>query len=120
MPSINHNPGFDTYYGGVRPDRRDLLAACPELSADLPAGYPLADNEARARAKVGAPIPGKKVREAFIYFIDVPQVSADLRTAVVHMGYSCTGLCGADFEARYVRTAQGWRLQEAIRTLSVS
>ncbi len=122
LPAINHNRGFDAYYAGANPEHRDLLEVCPKLKAMLPVGYPLADDDARARAKVGFPRPGQHqhTREAFIYSISVPEISADLKSAVVHMGYSCTGLCGAGFEASYVRTAKGWLRQGEIRNFFVS
>ena len=121
LPSINHNRSFDSYYAGVDAEHHDLLEVCPKLKAKIPTGYRLADDDARARAKVHGPsMPGQEVREAFIYSITIPEIGKDLKTAVVHMGYSCTGLCGAGFQATYVRTAKGWKRQGEIRNLFVS
>lgn len=75
LPKINNNPSFDTYYAGVSRYHRDLLEACPTLVVDLPVGYPLADDDARSRANLPAPIPGRPVREAFVYFIKPPKIS---------------------------------------------
>ena len=121
LPSINHNGSFDAYYAGVDAEHHDLLEVCPKLKAVIPIGYPLADDDALARAKIHVPpLTGQWPRAAFIYSINIPEISADLKTAVVHMGYSCTGLCGAGFEAVYVRTAKGWKRQGEIRNLFVS
>jgi hypothetical protein len=120
LPTINHNPGFDTYYGELDRDRHGLLEACPKLRRKIPAGYLLADDDARARASIHVPVPGKTIRSAFIYTISLPQISADLKTATVEMGYSCTGLCGGSFVAHYSRTAKGWRREGAIHMTSVS
>jgi hypothetical protein len=121
LPTINTNRTFDAYYAGVDTTHQDLLEVCPELTNDVPEGYPLADADARSRASVHAPpLSGQRIREAFIYSINIPQVSADSKTAIVQMGYSCTGLCGAGFEAVYVRTNQGWKRQGEIRNLFVS
>ncbi|WP_298089130.1 hypothetical protein [uncultured Sphingomonas sp.] len=120
LPKINNNPSFDTYYAGVSRYHRDLLEACPTLVADLPVGYPLADDDARSRANLPAPIPGRPIREAFVYFIKPPKISRDRKTAIVEMGYFCTGLCGASFEVRYVKSTSGWRREGEIRNLFVS
>lgn len=120
LPTINQNRGFDTYYAGADSQHRDLLEVCPELQSQLPTGYPLANDDARARAAIHAPAPGDQPRPAFIYAIEVPEISNDRKTATVHMGYSCTGLCGAGFEARYVRTSEGWQRQGEVRMLFVS
>lgn len=120
LPDINANRKFDTYYAAPDSYRRDLLTICPKLKAHLPKGYRIADDDARARASVGAPIPGHYTREASIYSIDVPELNGDFRSATVRMSHSCTGLCGSVSEAFYVRTAKGWRRQGEVRTLSVS
>lgn len=60
LPSINQNVGSDTYYDGDSLYQRDILAVCPKLVANLPVGYPLADSDARARARVGFPKPGEE------------------------------------------------------------
>jgi hypothetical protein len=117
LRTVNQNRQFDAYYAGADPHHQDLLEACPELQSELPTGYPLADDDARARAAIHVPQPGNAPRPAFIYAINVPEISADLKRATVRMGYSCTGLCGAGFEARYVRTRNGWQRQGEIRML---
>lgn len=120
LPTINHNPGFDTYYGELDSDHHGLLESCPELRREIPAGYPPADDDARARASIHVPIPGKTIRSAFIYSVRLPQISADLKAATVEMRYTCTGLCGGSFVAHYIRTARGWRREGPIQMTSVS
>jgi hypothetical protein len=44
IPLINNNRTFDAYYDDADP----LLAMCPKLRDEIPAGYPLADGDARA------------------------------------------------------------------------
>jgi hypothetical protein len=95
LPTINHNSAFDAYFDDGGP----MLKACPKLRQDIPVGLPVAGFDALVRASVHAPTPGKIVRPAFIYWVNLPEVSADLQTATVQMGYSCTGLCGANFVA---------------------
>lgn len=116
LPEINHNNRFDAYFSSADP----LLMACPKLQSALPAGYPLADRDARARVSVHAPLPDQYTRPAFIYWISIPKISADLRKATVEMGYECTGLCGGSFVAHYVRTSKGWRREGAIKLIMVS
>jgi hypothetical protein len=120
LPSINGNKEFDSYYAAPDPSGSDLLTLCPKLKAEIPKGYTIADDDARSRAAVHVPFPGQHVREAFIYSVGVPQVSSDSESAVVHFVYSCTGMCGGEFEARYIRTSKGWQREGAIRMLSVS
>jgi len=120
LPSINSNKQFDAYYAAPDPIHSDLLTLCPKLKHKLPKGYPIADDNARSRAAVHAPTPGLDIREAFIYSVGVPEISSDFKSAVVHFSYSCTGLCGGDLEARYIRTSKGWQRDGAIRPLSVS
>ena len=120
LPSINGNKEFDSYYVAPNPSRPDLLTICPRLKGKIPKGYPIADDEARSRAAVHVPTPGQHMREAFIYSVGVPQISADAKSAVVHFSYSCTGLCGGELEARYIRTSKGWQREGDIRVLSVS
>ena len=120
LPSINRNKGFDSYYVAPDPSRPDLLMICPRLKGEIPKGYTIADDDARSRAAVHAPIPGQHIREAFIYSVGVPQISSDVKSAVVRFAYSCTGLCGGELEARYIRTSKGWQREGQIRMLSVS
>ena len=120
LPPADKSGRSDTYYAVPDPRHSDLLDACPELQSALPTDYPLADDDARARAAIHAPLPGANPRPAFIYTIDIPEISDDLKTAIVHMGYECTGLCGGGFEAHYVRTSKGWQRQGEIRMLFVS
>lgn len=120
LPMVNYNPRYDTYYAGVGRSREDILEACPKLQSELPAGYPLADDDALKRAHVGAPIPGIFTKPAFIYAISVAKISADGKTAIVHFDCTCSGLCGSRSEGRYGRTPKGWRLLGEIRTLYVS
>jgi len=117
---INSSKEVDTYYASTIPDRPDLLTVCPKLKAELPKGYPIADADARSRAAVHAPPPGQQVREAFIYSVGVPEISSDSKSAVVHFGFSCPGLCGAELEVRYIRTSKGWQRDGEIRMLSIS
>jgi len=116
LPEINYNKRFDAYFSNADP----LLIACPRLRREIPAGYRPEDDEARGRANEHAPIPGRHVRPAFVYWISIPQISSDLRNATVEMGYECTGLCGATFVAHYVRTSKGWRREGAIKPMTVS
>ena len=112
MPQINHNRSFDAYYSDTDP----LLRACPNLRRYVPAGYPLANEEAVKRASVHAPaLDQLYVRPSFVYSVGVPELSADLHEATVQMGYTCTWLCGATFVARYVRVARRWRREGSIR-----
>ena len=120
LPEINAKRRFDAYYAAPDPNGRDLLTICPKLKADIPDGFRIADDDARSRAAVHAPVPGRPVREAVIYFVGVPEISRNARSAVVHFSYSCTGLCGGELEGRYVRTATGWRREGSIRMLSIS
>ncbi len=120
LPPADKTGRSDTYYAGADAHHRDLLEVCPKLRSNLPADYPLANSDARNRAAIHAPIPGVNTRPAFIYAINVPEISDDLKSATVHMGYDCTGLCGGGFEAHYVRTAKGWQRQGEIRMLYVS
>ncbi|WP_267397655.1 MULTISPECIES: hypothetical protein [unclassified Sphingomonas] len=120
LPKSDRNPDYDIYYAGAGRPREDLLATCPQLQSELPAGYPLADDDARKRASVGAPIPGHFTRPAFIYSIRIAVLSVDRKTATVFFDRSCTGLCGGRSEAHYVRTSKGWKRQGVIRTLYVS
>jgi len=120
LPPADKTGHSDTYYAGADTHHHDLLEACPELRGALPTNYPLADDDARSRAAIHAPVPGTKLRPAFIYAIDVPDIGEDLRSATVHIRYDCTGLCGGGFEAHYVRTAKGWQRQGDIRMLYVS
>ncbi|MES3090700.1 hypothetical protein QTN93_09635 [Sphingomonas aerolata] len=120
LPSINHNKEFDSYYVAPDPSRPDLLTICPRLKDEIPQGYLIADDDARSRAAVHAPIPGQHIREAFIYSVGIPQIGSDVKSAVVHFAYSCTGLCGGELEARYIRTSKGWQREGEIRMLSVS
>jgi hypothetical protein len=120
LPMIDRSPDYDTYYAGVGRSREDLLEICPQLKSELPAGYPLADDEARKRASVGAPIPGHFTKPAFIYSINIAELSADGITAIVHFDRLCTGLCGGRSEGRYVRTSKGWQRRGEIRTLYIS
>lgn len=120
LPSISHNKGFDAYYVAPDPSHPDLLTICPDLKGKIPKSYLIADDDARSRAAVHAPISGQHIREAFIYSVGVPQISSDVKSAVVHLAYSCTGLCGGELEARYIRTSKGWQREGEIRMLSVS
>ncbi len=120
LPNINFDKASDAYYAAPDSNGRDLLTICPALKASLPKGYPVADEDARSRAAIHAPIFGRNVREAFIYSVGIPELSEDLKSATVHFSYSCTGLCGAELEARYVRGPKGWRRDGPIRLLSVS
>ncbi|MBP2276318.1 MULTISPECIES: hypothetical protein [Sphingomonas] len=120
LPSTNRERSADLYYAGHDAERTDVLEVCPKLVSEIPAGYPLADRDARARANMHVPIAGQAIKAAFIYSIEVPEIGADLKTATVRMDVSCTGLCGSGFEAHYIRTAKGWKRQGDIRTLFVS
>ena len=121
LPPADKTGRADTYYAGADTHHRDLLEVCPKLRGALPTDYPLADDDARSRAAIHAPVPGiANPRPAFIFAIDVPDMSDDLRSATVRIRYDCTGLCGGAFEAHYVRTAKGWQRQGDIRMLYVS
>ena len=121
LPTLNHNPELDAYYAGIDSEHHDLLDICPQLRDAIPTGYPLADDDARARANDHrAVVSGPQGKAAFIYSIGIPEISEDGKTAVVSMSYSCTGLCGAGFQATYVRGAYGWKRQGEIRNLFVS
>lgn len=120
LPRINGNKEFDSYYAAPEANHPDLLTICPKLKAKIPKGYPIADEDAKARAAVHAPVPDRHVREAFIYSVGIPVISSDMQSAVVQFAYSCTGLCGGQFVARYVRTAKGWQRIGPVQMLSVS
>lgn len=107
-----------SFIDASRPD--GLMHACPALQHELPAGYALADDAARARASVHAPTPGQQVTPATIYTIDLPKLAADGKAATVAMQYDCTGLCGGGFLTHYVRTSDGWRRQGDRQMLWVS
>lgn len=120
LPSADTSGRSDSFYAASDTNRRDLLVICPDLQGGLPPGYRIADDDARRRAAVHAPLPGVTTRPAFIYIAQVSQMSADLRAATIRFSYECTGLCGGEFEAHYICTAEGWRRQGAVRILSVS
>jgi len=118
---IEINRGVETYYEVGGPDHhRDLLDACPTLRRNLPASFPMADDQARARANVHVPVPGPPLRGVFIYQIDVPELSDDQTKATVHFNYQCSGLCGGMTDAHYVRTKQGWRREGGFIPVAVS
>jgi hypothetical protein len=119
MPRIDHNTGYARYYGdaGIA---GDLLAICPILRTEIPAGFPPADAVAMQRASVHAPVPGETTPRTMIFEVGIPAFSADLKTATVEMGYACTGLCGAGFIARYIRGPDGWLRDGEIRNTFVS
>lgn len=120
LPPADLGGSSDTYYEGPDANHHDLLAMCPKLTDMLPTGYLLADSDARKRAAVHVPLAGTTTRPASIYTIQLPQISADRQSAIVHFAYRCTGLCGGEFDARYVRTSRGWQRDGPARTLSVS
>jgi hypothetical protein len=120
LPPADKTGRSDTYYAGADTHHRDLLEVCPKLRGALPTDYALADDDARSRVAIHAPVPGTDPRPAFIYAIDVPDISDDRKSATVHIRYDCTGLCGGAFEAHYIRTAKGWQRQGDIRMLYVS
>ena len=120
LPPADTSGRSDSFYAAQDTNRRDLLVVCPKLQGGLPPGYRMADDDARRRAALHAPLPGVTTRPAFIYIAQASQMSADLRAATIRLSYECTGLCGGDFEAHYIRTAKGWRRQGEVRTLSVS
>lgn len=120
LPTINQNRDYKTYYAGVDTDHHDLLEVCPKLERELPAGYSLADNEARARASVHDFIAARTTPLTLLSSIKMPRISANLKTATVEMGYSCTGLCGASFIAHYTLTSEGWCRQGDIQIISIS
>ena len=121
LAAIEKNPGVETYYEAGGPDHhRDLLDVCPNLRRDLPASFPMADDQARARANVHVPVPGPALRGVFIYQIDVPELSDDQTKATVHFNYQCSGLCGGMTDAHYVRSKQGWRRDGGFIPVTVS
>ena len=120
LPAVDRKRSADLYYGAVDGHPHDLLYLCPKLKDELPEGYSLATSDARRRAATHAPIAGYNPRPAYIYVIDAPEFSVDLKSAFLHFEYSCTGLCGGAFEARYHLTSDGWHRQGDIRPLYVS
>jgi hypothetical protein len=112
LPLLESNNVLDTYYDGATSDESDLLEMCPQLRRDIPARFPIADDQARARTSVHVPVPGAPVRGTFIYRIAVPEFSEDLSKATVHFIYSCSGLCSGTTDAHYVRTPAGWVKRE--------
>lgn len=116
LPLINHAPKSERFYGG-RSDQyhRDLLEVCPSLRRHLSGGLRLANDSAFQRER---DIVGKD--PVTIFRVDVPRLDADHRRAVVRMGYTCNGLCGAEFEVTYVRMRTGWKQEDAPRLVSVS
>ena len=120
LPPADLGGSSDIYYEGPNTNHHDLLGMCPELKDILPTGYLLADSDARRRAAVHVPLVGTNTRPASIYTIQIPEISADRQSAIVHFAYRCTGLCGGEFDARYVRTSRGWQRDGSVRTLSVS
>lgn len=117
---MQQDRGVDTYYEIGGSDHRDLLDACPALRRDLPVRFPLADDQARARASVHVPVPGPALRGVFIYQIDVPELSGDGTRAIVHFNYRCSGLCGGTTDAHYVRTPTGWKREGGFFPVTVS
>jgi len=117
---IEKNEGVETYYEIGGPDHRDLLEACPKLRRNLPARFPLADDQARARASVHVPVPGLPLRGVFIYQIDVPELSDNPAKAIVHFNYRCSGLCGGTTDAHYVWTPKGWKREGGFLPVAVS
>jgi hypothetical protein len=120
LPPFDSSGGSDTYVGGPDANHRDLLAMCPKLQELLPVGYRLTNSDARTRAAIHAPLVGVTTRPAVIYTIQIPEISANRQSASVHFSYECTGLCGGEFEARYVRTPRGWQRDGQVRPLAVS
>ncbi len=120
LPGIYNNYPADSYYAASDSNGRDLLNVCPKLKNELPIGYSEATDDAHKRANIHAPVPGYSPRPAYIYSINVPKFSADLKSATVHFEYTCTGLCGGAFEAHYALTQNGWQRRGALRTLYVS
>ncbi len=121
LPSINHNPKIPAYFGELKPDRPNLLTICPKLRLAIPHGYSPADDDARERASGVEPMMGEVPRlPAAIYSVGIPKLSADGRHATVSLGYSCTGLCGAAYVGKYVRTRRGWVRDGPFQSLMVS
>ena len=112
LPAFNVNRNYASYYASPDTNRTDLLDVCPKLRRAVPAGYPFADDEARAR--VHGPIPGQNTPPyTMIFAIDPPRVSADGKSAIVTMRYECSGLCGGYTDFRYTRDRKGWRQEKA-------
>lgn len=120
LPSIETDKNVETYYAGVDAEHRDVLEVCPQLRSALPARFPLADDNARARASVHVPAPGMAARGTFIYAVGVPELGDDRKTAIVRFDYSCSGLCGGTLVARYVKTANGWKKEPGWVSAAVS
>lgn len=120
LPAIDHNRGYARYYGNADLKSGDLIAACPALRAEIPQAFPLADDLAIDRASVHGPAQGQITPLTMVFEIGTPEISADLKTATVEMGYICTGLCGAGFVAHYVNGPGGWRRDGEIRNTYVS
>ena len=119
LPAADRGDAVDSYYAGMN-GHHDLLDLCPKLKSELPFGYVMATEDAFARAAMHAPVPGYQPRPAFIYTINPPRFSADMKYATVRFQYLCTGLCGGAFEAHYVLSPGGWYRQGEVRTLRVS
>jgi hypothetical protein len=117
LPNISRYAPGDRYYDG-RSDtyHRDVLEVCPMLRDALPPAYPLASDAVRASVGEIASPP----RPVSVFAIEVPVLNARANRAIVRMSYSCTGLCGAGFEATYVLTRKGWRRQGEPRGTWVS
>lgn len=110
--------GTDVFYGKTDLKEADLLDACPDLTAQLPSGYPIADDEARRRtSELGFERLGKP---ASIVSIGVPKISADGQSATVDIGIVCGGLCGTGHQATYVRTPNGWKREGGMLLIWVS
>jgi hypothetical protein len=120
LPPVVLTPMDYTYHIDAGSGHHGLLAVCPSLRAELPAGYSIADETAWARANVHVPIPGKRTSPAIIYLLGVPKVAPDAQSAILEWGYTCTGLCGGGSVSHYVRTATGWRLDGGPRAKWVS
>jgi hypothetical protein len=113
---IDRAPRAEKFYNG-RTDQyhRDLLEVCPVLIKNLPHGFNLATNETFQRVvdlRTAAPVS--------IFDVEVPELNSNSDRAIVRMGYSCNGLCGARFEATYVLTQTGWKRDGEPRILAVS
>lgn len=121
LPLINHNLNIPSYYGDFKPGQPNLLTRCPQLKHAIPDGYPPADDASRARANGAEQGIGEAYRPpAALYSVGIPELSADGRHATVSLGYSCTGLCGAAYIARYVRTRRGWVRDGKLNPMMVS
>lgn len=120
LPVIDGNANYARFYGDAHLRSGNLLTACPDLRRELPPGFPAANDAARTRANIHAPIRGQTIPLTIIFTIGVPVISADGKSATVEMGYTCTGLCGAGFTARYVLASDGWRRDGAITNNFVS